>query len=263
MCGAEVALAYDPAKLTIEESLSPILERVKLAYATHHPEELSLYVIGSAVYGNFRPSVSDLDVIGIINATNNIDEDADRARKADIFTLGTEYPDIAYIDNILLAENALLDLNLRSSADQMSGHLAKLALMGVCFSGKPIDFSPYIPSRQDMIFGRVERVKLLMDKYADGSLIEPFRQDSRLLVRSCAKAAMRVMSSITLLEGAAYHPAPSKILVDVGSKLPHLSGQAETIMRLIDEPDADIAGAFQLVYKALSSFAEYNDRHEQ
>lgn len=259
---SKVELAYRLANCEIDKSFTPILDSVADIYGTHHSDYgLSLYAIGSMVYGGFRPTVSDIDIIGITGKQDAIDEAADSARKADIQTLSNQHPQIAYIDNVLVAKNALLIADVRGTS-QVSGYLAKLSLTGVCFAGESIDFSPYIPSRDEMIFGRVERVKSLMQKYQAGNLIEPFKRDKRLLVRSCAKAAMRVMSSLVLLEGAAYHPAPSWVAVDIAHLLPDLSDQTAAILHVIDEPHTDTDDAFLMVDMALNTFEAYNKAHE-
>ena len=111
-----------------------------------------------------------------------------------------------------------------------------------------------LPTVDDMTYGRTHRVELLMQKYRSGNLIEPFRRDQRLLTRSCAKAAMRVVSGITILRGADYYSSPYETSRLVPLYAPEAEMLTDEAMQMIYNPNETVELSMRTADRAVSLF---------
>lgn len=205
----------------------PLIDNVVKIYLRYHPEIRAIYLLGSISIGEHVPGLSDLDVIGI--AESPADTDSDSQRRHDLTVLGTASKDVTFVDNNVL--------NLQDLDEGEIGAIGKarlLSISGICVWGDPIDFSSYMPTVGTMADERTQRARALMAKYRRGDLIEPFKRDERLLIRSCAKAAMRVLSCITILRGELFYTSPEQTYTAVLRCAPEaysIAEQAITIIR--------------------------------
>lgn len=242
-------IGYSLDRVNIPEDLDPLLNEVVDSYAHCHPELTAVYVIGSVALGEYKPGISDIDVMGVTNSPN--DEIANRLRQDMLGEVGKNYDYITFIDN----NSATLDNEeLRSPTNR--GKLSKLALTGVSIWGNSPDLSKYIPDMHDMTYGRTERAAALMQKYRSGDLIQPFRDNPRLLARSCAKAAMRVMSGMTLLRGAAYFSSPYRSAEEVDALVPEAAPLKEAAMHIINRPSNVVQEAMVITDESVRLFYE-------
>jgi hypothetical protein len=95
-----------------------------------------------------------------------------------------------------------------------------------------------------------------MIKYRSGNLIEPFRRDERLLVRSCAKAAMRALSGATLLRGSPFHSSPYRTAEEVRTRVPEGSSLADQAIAVIDGAPVSVAQVMTLADQSVDLFHE-------
>ena len=105
-----------------------------------------------------------------------------------------------------------------------------------------------------MAYGRTDRVAALMHKYRSGNLIEPFKKDEQLLVRSCAKAAIRVLSGITLLRGADYHSSPYRTAEAIEVFAPEAVPLACEAIERLDSPTPPAETAMTIADKSVELF---------
>lgn len=247
-----IKLGYETADLCIDPVVRPLVDETVDCYRRNHGNLQAVFVIGSITLGEWKAGVSDLDTIGVMGGAANANDEA--ARRQELVDVGSSSNEISFVDNTTFDSNMLQAANTDLSS-AVAGSASKLALTGLCVWGDGIDFSPYLPSIGEMAYGRTDRVEALMHKYRSGNLIEPFRQDERLLIRSCGKAAMRVLSGTTLLRGADYHPSPYRTAEIVDTYTPEARALNSKVMDMIDDPiDRNVDEAIVLADSSVALF---------
>ena len=237
--------------------LMPLIAATIDVYKKHHPDLIAVYLVGSVTVGEWRVGVSDLDVIGITQSP--APQDCDSARREEFLYLGDATGYVSFIDSTVICR---ADIEDPARSHGVQGELSKLSLSGINAWGETFDFSDHVPSFECMVFNRMDRARLLMEKYRAGNLIEPFRKDARLLTRSSAKAAMRVLSSITLLRGAAYHPSPYRTSEIVEIFVPEAAELNKQILAIINNPIVPPETAMRCTDKAVELFHRLIQQHQ-
>lgn len=243
-------IGYQLSESNITPELMPIIDETVKSYERHHDNLTSVYIIGSAALGEWRRGISDLDVIGLSRIDISVEED--QARRDDLVRIAGDWDAVTFIDNTAISVLDMEESGRRTPA--IDGHLAKLALSGVRVWGDQVDFSEHVPSLQDMTYGRTRRAEALMQKYRSGNLIEPFRNDPRLLTRSCAKAAMRVLSSMAILRGAAYHSSPYRTSEELECFVPEAAEINKRAIEIINDPAVVPEVAMEVTDQAVRLF---------
>jgi hypothetical protein len=245
----KLELGYTVSKSNIPSWLDPLIQDIVLCYKTHHPDLVSVYVVGSAGHGDMKKGISDIDIVGI--TASPASEHSDSARRAELDKTGALSEDITFIDNSLVSEYEIVR-NVHDS--KVRGCVFKLSTTGVCVWGREIDVNGYSQSVHDVAYGRVDRAEALMEKYRSGNLIEAFRKDDRLLARSCAKAAMRVLSSMTILRGAKFQASPYRVADEVGYWVPEAIDVKNDAMKIINNPDVPSSEAMEVADRSIELF---------
>jgi hypothetical protein len=251
MSDIPLKLGYNLSRHNIPGTLNRLIDQVADIYGECHPNLVSVYVIGSVVLGEWQKGLSDLDVIGV---SSNATEDDDNDRRSSMLDeLSRASEEISFIDNSVLDKSELTS-DKKESRLYVAGQASKIALTGVCVRGVPQDFSEFLPTVNELAFGRAGRVEALMEKYRAGIFIKAFERDNRLITRSCGKAAMRALSSGAILRGASYHPSPFRVEDDVRVHLPEANDLAKRALGNIVNPDRLYHRAIHQTYEALELF---------
>lgn len=249
MHNSPLVLGYEVKESNLSPTLRPLLSEIVEVYKTHHPNLSAVYVLGSVALGNWKPGVSDVDVIGIVDGI--ADEQSIQARQDTLLRLGNNTNTITFIDNMLLTQDEIdTDIHLQ-------GHAFKLATTGLCIWGTPVSLSRDLPSIIDVATSRVQRAEALMQKYRSGNIITAFQQNPRLLTRSAAKAAMRVLSSITILRGARFQADPHQVAKDVDIYAPEAKAIKDATMQIVNNPGITPDKAMQLTDKSIALFYSF------
>jgi predicted nucleotidyltransferase len=251
MSSRVLKLGYTLEHSNIPRKLNDLIAEVKDVYRECHANLESVYVIGSVVLGEWQQGLSDLDVIGI--SSDDVEEDDENRRKLMLDEVGKSSVDVSFIDNSIMNKKEL-EIDKKESKLYIAGQASKIALTGVCVQGLAQNFSEFIPTVPELAFGRTERVELLMKKYRSGNFIKEFKRDHRLITRSCGKAAMRVLSGVTILRGAPYHPSAFRVAENVPKYAPEATLLAKRAHEKIVKPDASYNSAIQLTYEAVELF---------
>lgn len=200
--------------LSVPKQLEVVIGHVIETYRRHHPDLLAIYVVGSVVNGDWLPGVSDLDVIGIIKTYP--DTDSETRRREELVAFGEQVPQVSFIDTSVLSLSTL-----STNPDVLTlGKAQIIAISSLLIWGQAVNFSEYFPTVVEMARQRTVRAEALMRKYYSGDLIEPFRRNEQLLARSCAKATIRVLSSIAILRGAPFYTSPFQTFETVQEYVP-------------------------------------------
>ncbi|MDP3997057.1 MAG: nucleotidyltransferase domain-containing protein [bacterium] len=231
--------------------LRPLTDHVVACYRRHHADLQSVFVIGSVAVGEWTEGVSDVDVVGVVDhAFTTEDEDP---RRHELTELGKSFPQVSFINNSTLSLEALQEKN----PDAMSIDRARIiAVTGLLVSGQKLDFHDYLPTVEAMAYGRAARAKILMGRYRLGIINEPFRSNPKLLARSCAKAAIRVLSGITILRGAIFYASPHKTAAMVTRYAPEAVPLAYRALAIVDGAVSEPNEAMGIAEQAVEMFYE-------
>jgi len=232
----------------IPAPLQAIVREVVECYRFHHRDLRAVYLIGSIAIGEWQPGVSDMDIVGITDVQPDIR--SENGRRQELASMDQRHSLITFVDNAVLSLRILNDV-----PDQLTTGRARLiAISGVHVWGEAVDLRSYLPSVGVMARERVARAELLMRKYRAGDLIEPFLRDERLLIRSCAKAAMRVLSSIAILRGGLFYTSPRQTYLTVERLVPEGHELAQRTLVIIDGACSTVREAMSLVDQAVELF---------
>lgn len=234
----------------VPEQLDAILAHVIASYQKHHPDLRAIYVVGSVVNGEWLSGISDLDVIGITEALPTTD--SENNRREELVAFGEQVSQISFIDTTVLSLT-----KLRTNPDALSlGRARIIAVSSLRIWGEVVDFSEHFPTVVEMARQRIVRAEALMRKYRSGDLIEPFRRNEQLLVRSCAKAAMRVLSSIAILRGALFYTSPFQTFETVQQFVPEALEIAQRAMTIVRGEQSTPEDAMSLTDKAIELYRQ-------
>lgn len=242
-------LGYNLGEAKIPPVLIPLLDEAVECYKTWHSNLSSVFVVGSVAVGEWKKGISDLDLVGV--TSNAVAEEETQSRRQNLTALGKQWDAITFIDNAVIGKD---EIERRDELPDVAGHLFKLGTTGVRLWGEDIDFRPYLPPKEEVARSRTKRAENLMIKYRSGNLIEAFREDPRLLTRSCAKAAMRVLSGTTLLRGADFYASPYQTATAVNLYTPEAIPIKDQAMAVIDNPNILPERAMEIVDKAVELF---------
>ena len=247
-----LTINYDVSKEHIPDKIGPLINATVECYAGHHDNLRAVYIIGSVALGEWVEGVSDLDVIGIVDGEVSIEADA--LRRKHLLEIGEALSLVTFIDNAIISKQAIEN---NRDVPIIEGHIFKLAISGICVWGEETDFRQYLESVQRVAHQRTARAEALMNKYRADNLIEEFRRDPRLLTRSCAKAAMRTLSGITLLRGARFHASAFQTASEVDIFAPEAIALKNEAMAIINNPSlVPPKVAMQLADRAIFLFRE-------
>lgn len=193
-------LAFKPSAQNIPTSLDPLLAQIIQCYQKHHPDLRAIYVTGSMALGDFKPGISDIDIIGVTEKP--VSEKADAARRQELTGISNQWQQITFVDNAAISRQEL-EATKRTPPAELQ--LFRLSTSAVRIWGESGDYESMRPSVQEVAYNRTWRAAGYMANYRAGIIMEAFRQDPRRHIKSCGKSAMRVLSSITLLRGAPLH----------------------------------------------------------
>lgn len=196
--------------------IQPLLTTILTVYQSVHPDLLSLWVCGSVSTGNFVEGTSDVDVVGV--AKNSISAEKHAKRGSLLEAIPCESYGVTFIDHTCTDIN---QLQQNQSDPFVARELFKLSTSGVKLWGKDATWT-YEMDAVTTAISRIDRAALLLNKYREGNLITAFQRDEKLLVRSCAKATLRVLSSITLLKGAPLQLSYVELRPQIATHAPEL-----------------------------------------
>jgi hypothetical protein len=237
---------------TFPDELAPIIADTIRCYRESHDDLESIYALGSVTIGEWRSGISDLDVIGITTGTFRSEDDS--IRRQGLVTIGEKYDVISFVDNAVISR---LQMNAAQQHPVIRGHISNLATTGICVWGKADDFGMYVPTVFEMAYGRARRAEALMAKYRSGNLIEPFKRDQNLLVRSCAKAAIRALSGATILRGAQFQASVYGVALEIDRYVPEAVGLKDAAMAIINAPSTSTPeSTMSLVDHSINLFYE-------
>ena len=233
--------------------LQPLANEVVSSYQQNHPDLRSIFIIGSVAIGEWIEEVSDLDVVGVMDHAFTLEDEAER--RQELLILGDTYPQVSFVNNSALSLDAL---NAEDPDLMIVGRARIIAVCGMHLWGDKLNFQKYIPTVETMARERTARAKRLMARYRSGGVInEPFRSDPALLARSCAKAAIRALSGITILRGAAFY-ASSQMTVEMVQR--HAPEAASIGARALDIVDGIVEVtpnvAMEITEEAIELFYE-------
>jgi predicted nucleotidyltransferase len=218
-------------------------------YQRHYSDLRSVYVIGSVAVGEWTEGVSDLDVVGVVEHEVRPEEDA--ARRRELLELGRLWPQVSFINNSILS---LSLLHVENPDAMILGRARIIAVTGLHIWGDRIDFREYLPSVETMAYGRANRARILMHRYRNGIINEPFRSNPRLLARSSAKAALRVLSGITILRDAVFYTSPEQTAMMVAQYAPEAMQIALRALAIVNGAQSTTDEAMSLAEQAVELF---------
>ncbi len=229
--------------------LRPLADDTVACYRRHHSDLRSVYVIGSVAVGEWMTGVSDLDVVGVVE--REVPPDNEAARRRELSTLGASWPQVSFINNSILS---LAALHVENPDAMVLGRARIITVTGLHLWGDRIDFRAYVPSVETMAYGRAARAKILMKRYQSGIINEPFRSNPRLLARSSAKAAIRVLSSITILRGATFYTSPEQTVMMVVRYAPEAIPLAQRALAVVNGIESQPDEAMNITDQAIELF---------
>jgi|GEM_PF-5813242 len=240
----------------ISDTNKQLLEIITDHYVSHVPNLVALYVAGSLVYGGWKEGMSDVDIVAVVTKKDN--QPATENSKARLDKLA-ESADFA--SSFTYIDSSCIDLqSLRAGTQLDADKAAIVSYAGVCIYGTEQNFDEHLPAVDTFAHERAQRAIRLLNKYESGNIIPAFQKDSRLLSRSTAKAAMRILSSVTLLRGAPLQLDPRLVARDVTQYAPELSQLAQAILSSIDQPSHDFLEVTALVRTAYETYCRETDR---
>ncbi|OGG54536.1 hypothetical protein A3C20_04360 [Candidatus Kaiserbacteria bacterium RIFCSPHIGHO2_02_FULL_55_25] len=195
------------------------------------------------------PGVSDLDVVGVVEREVHPDNEA--ARRRELSTLGASWPQVSFINNSILS---LAALHVENPDAMVLGRARIIAVTGLHLWGDGIDFRAHVPSVETMAYGRAARAKILMKRYRSGVINEPFRSNPRLLARSSAKAAIRVLSGITILRGATFYISPEQTVTMIATYAPEATPLARQALAIVNGAESEPRKAMEITEQAIELF---------
>lgn len=213
----------------VPSTLQPLVDQVVQCYRHHHADLRSVYVIGSVAIDEWTYGVSDIDIVGVVE--NEFTAQDEAPRREDLLLLDTAWPQVSFINNSTLS---LAALHAEAPDPMVLGRARIIAVTGLHLWGDNIDFQMYMPSVESMAYGRAERAKILMKRYRAGTINEPIRSNPRLFARSCGKAALRVLSGITILRGAVFYASQRQTIVMVEQYVPEALSLATRALAIVD-----------------------------
>jgi predicted nucleotidyltransferase len=229
--------------------LRPLADAIVACYRRHHPDLLAVYVIGSVAVGEWTEGVSDIDVVGVVKG--GLNSEAETARRNELLELGRLWPQVSLIDNSILS---LVALRAKNPDPMVVGRAQIISVTGLHIDGANLDFSDYFPTVEEMAYGRAVRAKILMERYRKGIVNEPFRTNPRLLTRSCAKAALRVLSGITILRGAIFYTSPKQTYEMVVEYVPEAIPLAQRAFAIVNGAECEPPDAMEITEQAIALF---------
>ena len=247
----QIKLGFTIGHHNIPRLITPLIDETIECYREYHKDLRSVYVIGSVAVGDFREGISDLDTIGITDTPSGYDTDKRRRQKQT--GIGNRHNIISFVDNAVISMQEL-SIQPMPHTTYAAATASKIASSGLCVWGERVISNNNLPTVDEMAFGRMQRVEQLMVKYRSGDLIEPFKNDQKLLVRSCAKASMRVVSGITLLRGADYYSSPYETARQVPVFAPEASLLSKLAMKTIDKSDITVELSMSIADEAVNLF---------
>lgn len=233
----------------IPSILRPLADATVASYQRHHSDLRSVYVIGSVAVGEWTEGVSDLDVVGVVGGEVHPENEA--ARRRELLELGRSWPQVSFINNSILS---LALLHVENPDAMVLGRARIIAVTGLHVWGDRLDFRPYFPSVEVMAYGRARRAKILMGRYRNGIINEPFRSNPRLLARSSAKAGLRVLSGITILRGATFYTSPEQTAMMVVQYAPEAAQIALQALAVVNGAQSTTDEAMNLAEQAVELF---------
>ena len=233
----------------VPQVLRPLVFDVIACYRQHHTDLRSVFVIGSVAVGEWTENVSDLDVVGVVNREFTYEDEA--GRRCELLTLGESWPQVSFINNSTLS---LAALGGEKPDAMVVGRAQIIAVTGLHLWGDRLDFQDYMPTVETMAYGRAARAKILMNRYRAGIINEPFRSNPHLLARSCAKAALRVLSSITILRGAVFYTSPQQTATMVTQYAPEAVLLAQRALAIVNTVESGLGEAMSIVEQAVEIF---------
>ena len=93
-----------------------------------------------------------------------------------------------------------------------------------------------------------------MKRHRVGIISEPFKSNPHLLARSRAKAAIRVLSSITILRGATFYMSPYKTVMMVERYVPEAVTIARRAIAIVDGATSEPTEAMDLTEQTIELF---------
>ncbi|MBI5644530.1 hypothetical protein HY970_00340 [Candidatus Kaiserbacteria bacterium] len=195
------------------------------------------------------PGVSDLDVVGVVEREVHPDDEATRRRE--LSTLGESWPQVSFINNSVLS---LAALHAEKPDAMVVGRARIIAVTGLHLWGDRLDFQDYVPSVEAMAYGRAARAKILMKRYRSGIINEPFRSNPKLLARSSAKAAIRVLSGITILRGATFYTSPEQTVMMVVKYAPEAIPLVQRALAIVNGIESQPNEAMNITEQAIELF---------
>lgn len=232
--------------------LRPLTNDVVACYRRHHADLRSVFVIGSVAVGEWTEGISDLDVVGVVD--NKFTAEDEVSRRRELLELGKSWPQVSFVNNSTLSLASLYSEN----PDVMTvGRARIIAVTGLFLWGEEIDFKNYIPTVDVMAYGRAARAKILMERYRSGVINEPFLSNPRLLARSCAKAAIRVLSGITILRGAIFYASPHQTAAMVTKYAPEAIAIAYRALEIVDGAVSEPNEAMGIAEKSVELFYKF------
>lgn len=211
----------------LAHELKPIVEEALAVIQETVPTVESVYIVGSVAASHWQPAMSDLDVVVVVaNPSVTVTEAALKQALGRVNTLNL----VTFVDCGILVRS-----NLTGSTPDLAarGHAFKIAMTGVLVWGSAINAQKFLPHMAQIAQEQVDRAVALMAKYRRGDIIGPFLRNEQLLARSCAKAAMRVVSAITVLRGASYSAIPHDTVAAAQQFAPEMLQVAEQAMAII------------------------------
>lgn len=233
----------------IPQVLQPLASDIVACYRRHHTDLRSVFVIGSVAVGEWTENVSDFDVVGVVDREFTYEDEAGRRRE--LLTLGESWPQVSFINNSTLS---LAALGAKKPDAMVVGRARIIAVTGLHLWGDKLDFQDYMPTVEIMAYGRAGRAKILMNRYRAGIINEPFRSNSYLLARSCAKAALRVLSGITILRGAVFYTSPQQTTMMVNKYAPEAALLAQQALAIVNGVKSEPYEAMSIAEQAVELF---------
>lgn len=229
--------------------LRPLVDDIVACYRPHHSDLRSVFIIGSVAVGEWTEGVSDLDIVGVVDNTFTAEDEA--PRRHELLELGKSWPQVLFINNSTLSLAALHTEN----PDAMAvGRARIIAVTGLFLWGEALDFQDYFPTVAAMGYGRATRAKILMGRYRSGIINEPFRSNPQLLARSCAKAAIRVLSGITILRDAIFYASSHQTAAMVTKYAPEAISLAYRALEIVDGAASEPNEAMGIAEQAVELF---------
>lgn len=226
-----------------------LADDIVACYRRCHRGLRSVYVIGSVATGEWKQGISDIDVVGVTDEGISPDEEAER--RSALTELGTHWPIVSFINNSAFSLSAL---HTEHPDAMVLGRARIIAVTGLHLWGDAINFQEYFPSAETMAYGRAARARILMQRYRSGLANEPFRSEPRLLARSAAKAAIRVLSGITILRGATFYTSSGQTVMAVLTYAPEATALAARALAIVDGADANPGEAIDVADQSVELF---------